>query len=126
MNSRVRKISSDNDIDIAKPRHMELYKKLFSRNHINFINTYLSMKKDDLFTDAEFVKNMCLFYAAGDGQLEVVDFLLKEGANINSMLIENNQNITTVYSITVEGGHYKLADYLASKGANTGVIKVTP
>lgn len=63
--------------------------------------------------------NNALKIACRNGNINEVDSLIKQGADINRPLDENG---ATALHITAEGSNYPFMDYLISKGANIDAI----
>ena len=63
-------------------------------------------------------KNRFLLNASHNGHLNIVEFLVSHGANVNA---KNNNNETPLH-IAWKNGHKDIVEYLVSHGANVTVI----
>ena len=77
--------------------------------HLPIVKFLLSVSNDiNAITDDLWDYSTPLHFAAENGKLDVVEYLVQKGANINA----KTGNGKTAYDLAVENGHWNVADYL--------------
>jgi ankyrin repeat protein/CHAT domain-containing protein len=84
-------------------------------NHIDIVKYLMDNNRDDMASDGWFP----LGVAAGEGNLEMVKYLLGNGIQLNSSAGENESALM----IAVQTGHYDVADYLLKQGIDANYAK---
>jgi ankyrin repeat protein len=86
-------------------------KRLFKAIETNKIDTVIVMIRKGLYTTT---LDELLIYAAQVGHIDIVNFFIDEGANINA---QNFYGITPLMNASVNG-HFEISKTLLEKGAN--------
>ena len=90
----------------CRPSDIEKLKELIANNRINIL---LPNRFDDGFTG--------LHLASANGQIEIVKFLLHNGADIDCKTYSG----TTALHVAIQHGQYKMAKFLIANGAEVNL-----